>query len=332
MKRDTIGWIGAGIMGAPMAGRLLGAGYELIVNSRTRAKAEPLLARGAKWADSPAELADRAEVVISIVSDTPDVLAVYLGEGAKAGACESVKERANARAAGPAVGGGAEGSASHAGAAGVLETVRPGTLCIDMSTIQPQAAIRVGGALAARGCGFLDAPVSGGKTGAENGTLSIMVGGRAEDLERARPIFAHLAKRVVHCGPQGHGQEVKLCNQILCALNLLAISEAVSYAQRAGLNLGRMIEAVSAGAAGSWAVENLGGRMLKGDFAPMFMVDLQQKDLRIALDAAYRQRVPLPGTALAHQLLTAAQSHGEGREGTQVLLKTLLRLAGQIEE
>lgn len=291
----TVGLIGTGIMGEPMARNLLKAGYSLAVHTRTSQKAESLLADGAKWAESPASLAENAEVVISIVSDSPDVEAVYIGLG------------------------------------GVCETLRPKTLCIDMSTIAPETARRVSGEIAKRGGAFLDAPVSGGKTGAQKGTLAIMVGGTEVDVARAKPIFDVLGRATVHCGPVGHGQLTKLCNQVLCGLNLLAVSEAVVFAKRVGLDPEIMLKAVSSGAAGSWAVDNLGPRMLKRDFAPMFMVDLQQKDLRITLRTAADHDVPLPGTALVSQLLAANQAAGEGTDGTQVLVRTIERLAGLSE-
>ncbi len=289
---QQVSFIGVGIMGEPMARNLLRAGFAVTVHSRTKSRADALLAEGARWAHTPAAAADGAEVIISIVTDSPDVEAVYLGDE---GACRALE---------------------------------PGTLCIDMSTISPEMACRVAQAVADRGGAFLDAPVSGGKTGAEAGTLSIMVGGDAEAVERARPVFAAMGKNVVHCGPSGTGQLTKLCNQILCGLNLLGVCEAMVFGRRAGLDLPTMLSAVSKGAAGSWALDNLGSRMLRRDFAPMFMVDLQNKDLAIVLDTAHENRLPLPGTALVSQLLAANQAAGEGREGTQALLKVLERMAG----
>lgn len=291
MQDLTIGVIGTGIMGEPMARNLLRAGYRLYVHNRTPAKAKALLGEGARWAESPAALAAQVGTLITVVSDSPDVEAVYLGPD------------------------------------GVSQTVRKDMLCIDMSTVAPEVARRVSIELRGRGGVFLDAPISGGKTGAEAGTLSIMVGGEEADLKRAMPVFDVLGKATVHCGPVGTGQLTKLCNQILCALNLLAVSEAVAFAERVGIDPATMLSAVSTGAAGSWAVDNLGPRMLSRDFAPMFMVDLQQKDLRIALATAAACRIPLPGTALVSQLLTANQAIGEGSEGTQALAKTLERLA-----
>jgi 3-hydroxyisobutyrate dehydrogenase len=229
--------------------------------------------------------------MISVVSDSPDVEEVYLGP--------------------------------H----GVCEGLSAGTLCIDMSTVAPETARLVADRVGCRGGSFLDAPVSGGKTGAEAGTLSIMVGGDKRDVDRAKPIFEVLGKAVVHCGPVGHGQLTKLCNQVLCGLNLLAVSEAIALAKRVGLDPSTMLQAVREGAAGSWALENLGPRMLARDFAPMFMIDLQQKDLRIALSTARSHGVPIPGTALVSQLLAASQAAGEGREGTQALVKVFERLA-----
>jgi 3-hydroxyisobutyrate dehydrogenase len=291
MSETRVGLIGTGIMGEPMARNLLRAGFTVFVYNRTRSKLQRLLAEGAHSVESPAALASQVGVMISAVSDSPDVEAVYL---------ESV---------------------------GICEGLRPGSICIDMSTVSPDSARKVAAAVQDRGGSFLDAPVSGGKTGAEAGTLSIMVGGNEADLARARPILNALGKNIVYCGPVGNGQLTKLCNQILCGLNLLAVSEAMVFARRVGLDPAVMLQAVSQGAAGSWALDNLGSRMLKRDFAPMFMIDLQQKDLRIALAAAGGQHVPLPGTALVSQLLAANQALGEGREGTQAMVKTLERMA-----
>ena len=291
MIDSTLGIIGTGIMGEPMARNLLRAGYTVCVYNRTRAKAEALLTEGATWRDCPAALAKDVDVVISIVSDSPDVESVYLGP--------------------------------H----GVCDTLRNGMLCIDMTTIAPEVTRTIAGEVRKRGSSFVDAPVSGGKTGAEAGTLSIMVGGDSRDIARAEPIFDVLGKLTVHCGPVGNGQLTKLCNQLLCGLNLLGVCEAVIFAKRVGLDPGTMLEAVSKGAAGSWTLDNLGPRMLVRDFAPMFMIDLQQKDLRIALSTALGSGIPLPGTSLVSQLLTANQAAGEGREGTQAMVKTLERLA-----
>ena len=296
MTHPAVGVIGIGIMGEPMARNLMRAGYSVRVHSRTRAKAEKLISDGAQWCDSPAEIARESDVILSIVTDSPDAQAVYHSPD---GVCAALKE---------------------------------GSLCIDMSTIAPEVARSICLEVARCGAAFLDAPVSGGKTGAESGTLSIMVGGDSADVERAHPIFDVLGKSTVHCGLTGTGQLTKLCNQILCGLNLLGVSEAWVFARRAGLDLKDVLRAVSKGAGGSWALDNLATRMIARDFAPMFMIDLQNKDLRIALETAREQSLPLPGTALVHQLLAANQAAGEGREGTQALVKTLERLAGMDDE
>ncbi|UCF32941.1 MAG: NAD(P)-dependent oxidoreductase [Phycisphaerales bacterium] len=291
MTISTVGLIGTGIMGEPMARNMMKAGYSLCVFTRTKARAEGLLAEGAVWKPSPAEVARAAEAIITIVTDSPDVEAVYLGED------------------------------------GVCAGLQKATLCIDMSTVAPEVARKVAARIAELGGSFLDAPVSGGGTGAKAGTLSIMVGGDEKDVARAKPLFDAMGQSIVHCGPTGTGQLTKLCNQILCGLNLLGVCEAMVFGRRAGLDLETMLQAVSKGAAGSWALDNLGTRMIRRDFAPMFMIDLQNKDLRITLETARASNIPLPGTALVSQLLAANQAADEGREGTQALVKTLERLA-----
>ncbi len=286
-----VGFIGTGIMGLPMAGHLLKAGFEIRAYNRTRSRAEPLAAQGAALVDSPAAAARDADAVITIVSDTPDVQSVFLGEG------------------------------------GVCETLARGAVAVDMSTISPVVTQDIARAVEERGAAFLDAPVSGGKVGAEKGTLSIMCGGPAEAFERVRPLFEVMGKNIVHCGPNGYGQLTKLCNQIMCGLNLMGVCEAFVLAEKAGLDVSKVLQATTAGAAGSWALANLGEKMWVRDFAPAFMVDLQQKDLRLVLEQASGNRLTLPGTALVSQLFHANQAAGEGREGTQALLKVLERMS-----
>jgi 3-hydroxyisobutyrate dehydrogenase len=288
----SVAFLGLGIMGAHMARRLLEAGHRVAVYNRTASKAAPLAALGARAAATPEDAARGAEVVISIVTDSPDVEAVLLGPG------------------------------------GAVHGAEPGTLVIDMSTIAPETARRVGAALRAKGLAFLDAPVTGGDVGARDGTLSILVGGEAADLERARDLFTALGKRVTHCGPLGAGQTVKACNQILCALNMVGICEALHLANRSGIDPALVVEALGPGAGGSWALEKLGPRIAKGDFAPGFMVDLIQKDLRIVLDAAARSGLDLQGAVLAQSLFADNQAAGEGREGTQAMFKAVGRRAG----
>jgi len=291
MTIKTLAFIGTGIMGYPMARNLLRAGFAVRAFNRTRAKAERLLADGATVADSAAAAADGADAVVSIVSDSPDVEAVYLGPG------------------------------------GVASAGRLPPLAIDMSTVSPAVERRIATTLAARGCQYLDAPVSGGDKGAIAGTLSIMVGGAADAFARAEPILRAMGKTIVHCGPSGSGQVTKLCNQVLVSLSLLGVAEAVTIARKAGLDVDRMLQAVSSGAAKSWQLENLGPKMRDRDFAPGFMIDLLQKDLRLVFELAREIAASLPGTAVAHQLFAANQAAGEGREGTQALVKTIERLS-----
>lgn len=286
-----IGFVGTGIMGLPMARNLLRAGFAVRAFNRTRSKAEPLAADGAVLVDSPAAAAEGADAVVSIVSDSPDVEAVYLGLG------------------------------------GVATAARLPPLAIDMSTISPAVSRRIGEVLGNKGCDFLDAPVSGGERGAIEATLSIMVGGSAEAFRRAVPILKAMGRTIVHCGPSGAGQVTKLCNQVVGAMNLLGVAEAITIARKADLDVDRMLEAVASGAARSWAVENLGPKMRDRDFAPGFMIDLQQKDLRLVLELARQIRASIPGTAVVNQLFAANQAAGEGTEGTQAIVKTIERLS-----
>jgi 3-hydroxyisobutyrate dehydrogenase len=288
----AIGFVGLGIMGAPMAGRLLAAGNRLSVFNRTADRCGPLVAAGARAASTPAAAAEGADLVISIVTDSPDAKEVLLG---------------------------ARGAAQGANA---------GTLFVDMSTIAPEAAREIGSQLGQRGLRFLDAPVTGGDVGAREGTLSILVGGEASDLERARPALEVLGKRITHCGPVGAGQTVKACNQVLCAMNMVGIVEALHLAKANGIDLSTMLGALGPGAGGSWALEKLGPRIAGGDFAPGFMIRLIQKDLRIVQSIAKSVGLPLEGTALAQSYFADNESHGEGALGTQAMFKALERRKG----
>jgi len=287
-----VGFIGLGIMGMPMAHNLLKAGFAVVAYNRTTAKAEQLVKEGAGKANSPGELARECPVVITIVSDTPDVEEVILGRG------------------------------------GVIEGVKPGSVVIDMSTISPQATQEIAARLKEKGAEMLDAPVSGGDIGALNATLSIMVGGDIEVFQRCQPILAAMGKTIVHVGPNGMGQTVKLMNQILVAGNLNAVAEAMLFAQKSGADLEKAISVIKGGAAGSWVLSNLGPRISKRDFSPGFMVDLIQKDLALIMEAAAAMRLPLPATGLIHQMYYSLQCSGEGRSGTQALVKALERIAG----
>lgn len=289
---EKVGFIGLGIMGQGMARNLLKAGFPLTVWNRTAAKMEPLVAAGAQAGQHPADVAARSDIVVICVSDTPDVEAVILGEQ------------------------------------GVLAGAGAGSLVIDCSTISPIATRRLAQTLAGRNVAMLDAPVSGGSEGAAQGTLSIMVGGEAKDFERAMPVFEAMGKKITHVGPSGAGQTVKLVNQILVVGHTLAMSEALLFAQAGGVNLEKALEAVSAGAAGSWMLSNRGPQIIRRDWRPGFTVDLQQKDVRLVLGAADDLGVPLPGTALIFQLYRTLQARGLGSEGNHALIKALENLAG----
>lgn len=289
---ERIGLIGLGIMGRGMARNLLAAGFDLCVWNRTAARMKPLADAGARTATSPADLARQSDVVLVCVSDTPDVESVVLGpDGVAAGAAT-------------------------------------GTLVVDLSTISPDATRRIAAELAGRGLFFLDAPVSGGSEGAEKGTLSIMVGGDAAQVARARPVFDAIGRTVTHVGGVGAGQTVKLVNQILVVGNMMAVGEALLFAQAGGLDLEATLEAVKNGAAGSWMLANRGPQVAARDWRPGFTIDLQQKDLRLVLDAADRMGVPLPGTSLVFQLYRTLQARGLGAEGNHALVKALEHLAG----
>ena len=285
-----IGFIGLGIMGQPMARNLLKGGFDVTVYNRTQARAEALSGDGATVATTPAECARGKDVVITIVTDSPDVEAVLFG------------------------------------ADGVAETVEVGAVVIDMSTISPDVTKDIAGRLGEKNVGFLDAPVSGGDIGARNGTLTIMVGGDAATFEKARPVFEPMGSRVTHVGPAGAGQATKACNQVLCAVNMVGVCEAIALAQRSGLDLEKMHQVVTGGAANSWALENLGKAIIEGNYDPGFMVKLIQKDLNIVLNAAKNLDLPMNGTSLAHQYFRSNQANGEGDLGTQAMFKVMQRL------
>jgi 3-hydroxyisobutyrate dehydrogenase len=290
-EAKSVGWIGTGVMGASMARHLLDAGHELTVTTRTPERANDLIAAGARWADSPAELAASVDVVFTMLGYPSDVREVLLGPS------------------------------------GVLERMRPGSLLIDMTTSEPSLAAEIYDAAAERQISALDAPVSGGDVGARNATLVIMVGGNADAFDRAQPLFAVMGRTAVLQGPAGAGQHTKMVNQIAIASGMIGVCEAMLYAQRAGLDVERVIDTIKDGAAGSWSLSNYGPRLLKGDLEPGFKIDHFVKDLGIALAEAKRMRLPLAGTALAEQLYIAAQAAGFGSKGTQALLSTLQQLA-----
>ena len=291
MGIERVGFIGLGIMGAPMAANLVKAGFAVTVWNRSPSRTQPLLAAGAKGADSPSAVAAASQVTLSCVTNSGDVAEVALGPN------------------------------------GVIEGAAAGSTYIDCSTISPEMARKVAAALAKRGVDMLDAPVSGGDIGANAGTLAIMVGGEAAVFERCLPVLEAMGRTIVHVGPSGAGQVVKLCNQVAGGLNLLAAAEAINLSRRAGVDPAKMLEVVGAGAAASWMLSNLAPRAVNGDYAPGFMVDLMQKDLRLVLDAANDTHTPLPGTALVSQLFQSIQAEGRGTDGTQSLVDAIAKLA-----
>jgi 3-hydroxyisobutyrate dehydrogenase len=287
-----IGWIGTGVMGGAMCAHVIDAGYDVTIYTRTRDRANTLEASGAHWAGSPAEVAERSDLVFSIVGYPSDVREVFLA------------------------------------ADGIVASAQPGSVIIDMTTSEPSLAREIHAAAAERDVGAIDAPVSGGDVGARNATLSIMVGGDVSDVTRAWPLFEVLGGTITHLGGAGAGQHTKMVNQVLIASGMVGVCEALLYAQQAGLDLDKTLRAVSGGAAGSWSLSNYGPRMLGGDFDPGFFVDHFVKDMGIALREAEAMRVAVPGLALAQQLYVALQAQGGGRNGTQALLLALASLSG----
>ncbi len=289
---EKIGFIGLGIMGGGMAHNLLKAGFDVTVWNRTAVRMEPLIAAGAKAGSSPADVAAHSDVILVCVSDTPDVEAVILG------------------------------------ADGVIESAKAGSLVVDHSTISPTATKEIAAQLSAKGVYMLDAPISGGSEGAAKGTLSIMVGGDAAQFARALPVFQAMGKTITHVGGTGAGQTVKLVNQILVVVTMLGVAEALLFAEAGGLDLAKTLTAVSGGAAGSWSLSNRGPQMVQRDWRPGFTIDLQQKDLRLVLEAADQFGVPTLGTGMVFQLYRTLQQQGLGGDGNHALVKALENLAG----
>ena len=293
MKNLHVGFIGLGLMGGPMAQNIARAGFSLTVATRTPGKAESFAAQHAcSSAPSPGALAASCRVVVLCVTDSPDVEKVARGPE------------------------------------GVLARAAPGTVVVDMSTISPEVTRELAAAASERGVFWLDAPVSGGTKGAAEGTLTIMVGGEEAALKVARPVLEAMGKKITHFGGPGQGQNAKLCNQIMTGVNLLGVCEALTFAQKAGLDLAAVHSALTGGAANSWALDVLGKRIVDDDYKPTFMVKLQQKDLRLVLQAASQTGVVLPAAALSNQMLTTVEAEGRGDDGTQSLVRTYRKMAG----
>ena len=284
MAQATIGWIGTGVMGVSMAKHLMAADHPLVIHTRTRARAEPLLAAGAQWADSPLAVAERAEIVCSMVGYPEDV------------------------------------EVTHLGPQGTLSAAKAPALLIDFTTSSPALAQRIAERGAALGTQAIDAPVSGGDIGARNATLSIMCGGTEAAFQAARPVLDLVGKTVVLQGPAGAGQHTKMVNQLLIAGTMLGMAEALSYAKKAGLNPETVLQSVGGGAAASWSLTNLAPRILKSDFAPGFFIEHFLKDLRIALDEARALGLDLPCATAAERTYRALAEAGYARAGTQAIV------------
>ncbi len=285
-----IGWIGTGVMGSSMCGHLIDAGYRAIVFNRSPSKTDSLVAKGASLAASPREVAQQSDVVFTIVGFPSDVRSVILGDD------------------------------------GVLAGCRAGMTIVDMTTSQPSLAKEIAAAAAANSVASVDAPVSGGDTGARHAALSIMIGGDAEAVARIDPLLRLMGKTIVHQGGPGCGQHTKMVNQTLIASGMIAVCEGLLYASKVGLDLPTVLQSVSSGAAGSWSLANLAPRMIDGDFDPGFFVEHFIKDMRIALEESAAMNLSLPGLALAHQLYQAVVAQGHARDGTQALLLALADL------
>ncbi|MCY3684336.1 MAG: 2-hydroxy-3-oxopropionate reductase [Gemmatimonadetes bacterium] len=276
MSKPKIGFIGLGIMGKPMAGHLIDAGYELVVHNRNRDAVDELVGRGAAEAFSGKEVAEQSDIVITMLPDSPDVESVALGEG------------------------------------GIIEGAHEGLIFVDMSTIAPSVTTQVGEVLAEKGVQSLDAPVSGGDIGAQNATLSIMVGGDEDTFNTVKPLFDVMGQSAILCGPLGAGQTVKACNQILVAVTIAGVSEALTMGTKAGVDPIKIVQVLSGGLARCGVLENRGERMINGDFDPGFRIRLHYKDLNIIQKTSNDFDVPLPVTSEVFELFKTAMVKGRG--------------------
>ncbi|MCQ6564016.1 NAD(P)-dependent oxidoreductase [Paenibacillus mendelii] len=286
-REHIIGFIGTGVMGNSMAGHFIKAGYSVIVYNRTKSRAEELMALGAVWMDTAAQVASRANVIITMVGYPKDVEDVYLGQN------------------------------------GILAHAQEGSYVIDMTTSTPSLARRIYAEAKEKGIYALDAPVSGGDIGAREARLAIMVGTDEDAFEAMLPVFSVIGKNIILQGGAGSGQHTKMCNQIAIASNMIGVCEAMVYAKRAGLHPETVLKSIETGAAGSWSLSNLAPRMMSGDFKPGFYVKHFIKDMRIALDAAKEMGILTPGLALAKSLYDELEDKGEADSGTQALFKLL---------
>ena len=288
----TIGWIGTGVMGRWMCQHIMDLGYQTNVYNRTPAKADSLISNGAIWGDSPQVIAEKSDVIFTIVGFPDDVRQVYFGEN------------------------------------GILAGVRSGSVIVDMTTTEPSLALDVYEHAKTKGVFAIDAPVSGGDVGAKEARLAIMIGGDESAVQIVQPLFAAMGKNIVYQGAAGSGQHTKMCNQITIAGTMIGVCEALVYGAKAGLDLEAMLSTISKGAAGCWSLDNLAPRVLKRDFNPGFFVEHFIKDMGIALAEAKQMKLSLPGLALVHQLYLAVEAQGNGRLGTQALTLALEQMSG----
>ncbi len=290
--QTKLGWIGTGVMGSSMAGHLMNAGFEVTVFNRSKEKAQALLDKGARWADSPKAVAENSDVIFAIVGFPKDVRAVFLGDD------------------------------------GALAGCKAGNVLVDMTTSEPSLSIEIAEAAKAKGVYSLDAPVSGGDIGAREARLSIMIGGEKEVVDALQPGWEAMGKTIVHQGDAGAGQHTKMVNQILISTMMIGVCEALLYGYKAGLDLDTVLKSVSTGAAGSWSLSNLGPRMINNNFDPGFFVEHFIKDMGIALAESRKMGLSLPGLALAEQLYISVKARGWGRNGTHALMLALSEMSG----
>jgi 3-hydroxyisobutyrate dehydrogenase len=290
--KTRIGWIGTGVMGSSMVGHLMNAGFQATVYNRSKAKADALVAKGARWGDTPKAVAEASDVVLAIVGFPADVREVMLG------------------------------------ADGALAGSKRGNVLVDMTTSEPSLAVEIYKAAQSQGVHSVDAPVSGGDVGAKEARLSIMIGGDKEVVDALNPCWSAMGKTIVHQGGPGAGQHTKMVNQILIASGMIGVCEALLYGYKAGLDLPTVLNSVGSGAAGSWSLSNLGPRIMNNNFDPGFFVEHFIKDMGIALEESKRMGLCLPGLALAHQLYLAVKAQGYGRNGTHALQLALAQIAG----
>lgn len=290
--KEKIGWVGTGVMGQSMCAHILKAGYHISVYNRTKEKAKELIEGGAQWCSNPKEVAENSDIVVTIVGFPQDVEEVYLGEN------------------------------------GILKGIREGSIIVDMTTSDPSLAQKIYNEAKKKNVNSIDAPVSGGDVGAREGTLAIMAGGDKEIYDKVLPLFKLMGKNIAYMGKAGSGQHTKMSNQILIASTMIGVVESLLYAYKANLNLSEVINVIGKGAAGSWSINNLGPRIVEGNFDPGFFIKHFVKDMGIALQEAKRMNLSLPGLSLANQFYISAMALGFENLGTHGLYKVLAKMNG----